>query len=150
MLSASNSSNESNFKAIEVWLLVLSNFTDNHNSWLHIGSAVMRRREGFVLLLFMDWQEWQQSWLPLIDHIWVLVWDLYRYVKNLHEVTLFSASCSFKSASLKLSMVAIFYWNSETKFAIGLAVIFPLSASMRNCILKLYNCIVKSLPLFFS
>jgi hypothetical protein len=47
------------------------------------------------------------------------------------------------SASLKLSMVTRFYWNSETSFAIGLAIIFPPRASLRNCILKLLNRIVK-------
>jgi hypothetical protein len=59
----------------------------------------MRTREGCVLLLYMDWQEWQQSWQPLIDHIWVLVLDLCRYVINLHSFILINAQGSYSSVS---------------------------------------------------
>jgi hypothetical protein len=57
----------------KLWYILYSKLADKQNIRLHIGPAVMRKREGCVLLLYMDWQEWQQSWLPPIDRIWVLV-----------------------------------------------------------------------------
>lgn len=55
----------------------------------------MRRREYYVFLLYMGWQEWQQSWLPLIDHTWVWVWDHCRYVKNLFCFVLLLSKCTY-------------------------------------------------------
>lgn len=52
-----------------------------------------------MLLLYMDWQEWQQSWLPLIDHIWVLVLDLCRYVIKLHSFIPLNVDTYFLSVS---------------------------------------------------
>lgn len=39
-----------------------------------------KRKEEYVLVLYVDWQEWLHWWLPLTGHIWVWALDHFRYV----------------------------------------------------------------------
>jgi hypothetical protein len=57
----------------KLYFILYIKLAEKQNIRLHIVPTDMRKREGCVLLLYMDCQEWQQSWLQAIGRNWVLV-----------------------------------------------------------------------------